>query len=345
MSEHYAISVNNLSKTYKEGWIFRKKFNALKSVSFDVPKGQIFGLLGPNGAGKTTFLKILLGVIRKSAGNATMLGHPAGSRAGRAKVGYLPERLRIPKHMTGYNALETFGNLSNVSNSEIKRKRDRLIELVGLTGRQRDKVKKYSKGMQQRLGLAQALLNDPELLVLDEPTDGLDPQARAEMRGIIRTLKEQGVTIFLNSHILQEVELICDTVAILDRGDMRYCGPVSEIGNFVKNASGLAKEGLQVEFVVGGEQAVVTREFMQVGGKAGSVSGHDTFTFSVSFNDQNGIDQFVDQLRRNNISIKGLNVDQVSLEDAFLKIVGGTRNEDIADKRHLMDNLNQPLKN
>jgi len=152
-----AITSDKLFKTYSEGIFSRKKFQALKGVSFSVNQGEIFGLLGPNGAGKTTFIKVLLGIIKKSGGRATMMGFPAGSKKCRELVGYLPERLRIPPHLTAYNALEYFGNLSNVSTSVVKSKRDEYLELVGLKGREKDLVKKFSKGMVQRLGLAQAL--------------------------------------------------------------------------------------------------------------------------------------------------------------------------------------------
>lgn len=341
MSKEFAIEVSGLWKTYREGLIFRKRFEALKGVSFSVPKGQIFGLLGPNGAGKTTFLKILLGVIRKTSGNATMLGEPAGSLAGRNQVGYLPERLRIPQHMTGYTALECFGNLSNVPNSVIKQKRDPLLELVGLTGRAKDKVKKYSKGMQQRLGLAQALLNDPKLLVLDEPTDGLDPQARAEMRAIIRRLKSDGVTVFLNSHILQEVELICDNVAILNRGVMRYCGSVEKIGEFVsQELGGEIPKGQKVEFRVLGERSVIQEQVKQLGAHQLTATADTKETvFVTELPDQASIDRTVDQLRASQISLVGLNIEQVSLEEAFLKIVGGSNDDTEAGNVDLLGNL------
>ena len=229
-SRPHAIQVESLCKTYSEGLVFKKRFEALKEVTFSVREGEIFGLLGPNGAGKTTLLKILLGIIRKSNGTASMLGFPAGSREGRKQVGYLPEHLRVPRHMTGYQALEFFGNLSNLPTRQIREKRGELLELVGLAGRAKDSVKQYSKGMLQRLGLAQALLHDPKLLFLDEPTDGLDPRARAGMRAIISGLQERGVTVFLNSHLLQEVEMVCQRVAILDKGNLRYCGEVDQIG-------------------------------------------------------------------------------------------------------------------
>jgi ABC-2 type transport system ATP-binding protein len=316
-----AIQANSLSKTYSEGMIFKKRFQALTDVSFTVNSGEIFGLLGPNGAGKTTFIKILLGIIRKSGGNATMLGQPAGSRAGRRLVGYLPEHLRIPAHLNGYTALECYGSLSNVPKAVIREKRDHLLELVGLKAWAKDRCKKYSKGMLQRLGLAQALLHEPKLLMLDEPTDGLDPQARAEMRQIIRRLKGEGVTIFLNSHLLQEVEMICDRVAILNRGRLRYCGAVSEIGEFVKKAAGTATTGLIVDIEVSGSPEHVKAGFNGHQFEITSRNPDQSFIVRLPVPDQNSVDALVDQLRQNSVSIRSLSRQHDTLEDAFLKIV------------------------
>ncbi len=317
---YLAIDSKTLCKTYSEGLVFRKRFQALTDVSFSVKQGEIFGLLGPNGAGKTTFIKILLGIIGKTSGKATMLGHPAGSRAGRRLVGYLPEHLRIPPHLNGYTALECYGSLSNLPKSVIRQKSDGLLELVGLAGRAKDRCKKYSKGMLQRLGLAQALLHDPKLLILDEPTDGLDPQARADMRQLIGRLKDKGVTIFLNSHILQEVEMICDRVAILNRGRLKYFGDVDSIGDFVAAAAGV-KPGLVVDIDVLGNPDTVNAAFTGYDFKVNARNGERSFTVQLSLGNQDGLDALVDQLRRNGVSIAGMTRQQFSLEDAFLKII------------------------
>ncbi|MEL7498500.1 MAG: ABC transporter ATP-binding protein [Planctomycetota bacterium] len=324
-SNEPAIEVRGLSKDYTSGIISRRKISALTNVSFQVNRGEIFGLLGPNGAGKTTFLKIMLGIIRKSAGQATLLGFPAGHRLGRQRVGYLPEHLRVPRHLTGYQALEFFGNLSNVPTSEIRKKRGGLLETVGLAQRARDNVKQYSKGMLQRLGLAQALLHEPELLVLDEPTDGLDPRARAEMREIIRNLQTQGVTIFLNSHLLQEVEMICDRVAILDKGKLRFCGDVDSVDRHFKQSTN--QEGDVVA------EALITVELSLVGSVDAANQclqsmSHDrresrsgSLDYVVRAKDQAEIDQLVDRLRSAGLSLVALTPSKMTLEDAFLKIV------------------------
>ena len=325
-----AIETDSLSKTYSQGLIFKQRHVALQNVSLTVNRGEIFGLLGPNGAGKTTFLKLMLGIIRKTSGQASLLGHPAGSRQGRKLVGYLPEHLRVPAHLTGYQALEFFGNLSNVPTRVVREKRGPLLETVGLADRAKDNVKQYSKGMLQRLGLAQALLHDPELLVLDEPTDGLDPKARAEMRQIIRNLQDKGVTIFLNSHLLQEVEMICQRVAVLDKGQLRYCGSVDSIGEFAAangqanitgaDASLTESQVGKIEFEVLGDLETIKQCFSTnaviTGGAAGKPS-----TVVAPIVDQATTDAWVDALRQAGISIVAMQPRRVSLEDAFLTLV------------------------
>ncbi len=327
-----AIEADSLCKTYTEGLIFRKTFDALKGISFSVNQGEIFGLLGPNGAGKTTFIKILLGIIRKTGGSAKMLGYPAGSRQGRKLVGYLPEHLRIPAHLTGNTALEVYGNLSNVPTRVIRQQRAELLELVGLADRARDSVKQYSKGMLQRLGLAQSLLHKPKLLVMDEPTDGLDPRARAEMREIIRRLQTRGVTIFLNSHLLQEVEMVCQRVAILNKGLVRYCGAVDQIGKFVND---LAVEeaktnGHQTDSVATGNRVLISiqgddadainRCFENIQFNVKTKTGNQ-FDVEAAIEQQPDVDALIDRLRNENVSIVSLQRPRVSLEDAFLQIV------------------------
>jgi ABC-2 type transport system ATP-binding protein len=318
-ANEFAIETKDLSKTYSQGLVFKQKHRALENVSLTVQRGEIFGMLGPNGAGKTTFLKIMLGIIRKTSGQASLLGYAAGSRQGRQLVGYLPEHLRVPAHLTGYQALEFFGNLSNVPTSKVREKRDELLETVGLAQRAKDNVRQYSKGMLQRLGLAQALLHDPELLVLDEPTDGLDPKARAEMRQIIRKLQERGVTIFLNSHLLQEVEMICQRVAILDKGILRYCGPVDTIGEFLgTNSTGHG--GATVEFLLVGDEFAIRSCFPEPASIRPDPA-NNSFAVSIPATDQDKVDGFVDALRSAGVSIIGVTRRRVSLEDAFLALV------------------------
>src|SRR6516225_11299422 len=204
MPDSPAIEVESLSKTYRDGLFSRKTVEALRGVTFQVERGTIFGLLGPNGAGKTTLIKVLLGIVHKSGGKASLMGLPAGDRRGRRSVGYLPENHRIPRHHTANTALEYYGALSGMRGRDIRKRRPELLELVGLSAWGGSSVKKFSKGMLQRLGLAQALMHDPELLVLDEPTDGVDPVGRKHIRDVLRGMEERGLTIFLNSHLLAE---------------------------------------------------------------------------------------------------------------------------------------------
>lgn len=314
-----AIEVVGLKKVYSTGLIFKTRHQALQDVTLKVNRGEIFGLLGPNGAGKTTFLKIMLGIIRKTAGTATMLGYPAGSKEGRRRVGYLPEHLRVSRHLTGYQALELFGNLSGVATNVIREKRGELLELVGLSQRAKDSVKQYSKGMLQRLGLAQALLHDPELLVLDEPTDGLDPRARAEMRQIIRDLQKRGVTIFLNSHLLQEVEMICQRVAILDKGNVRYCGDVATIGQTL-GETGVTSGKLVVDFTLKADQPAVLDCLQSHSPKLQEITEGLT-KVRLSLGEQAEVDQAIDRLRSAQLSIVAVEPQRISLEDAFLELV------------------------
>lgn len=229
-SVHPIIAVDHLEKTYRGGVLRRHSdVDALRGVCLHANAGQIFGLLGPNGAGKTTLIKILLGVIRATGGRASLFGLPAGSSEARRHVGYLPESLRVDRHHTARSALKFYGKLSRLDSPTIARRSDELLDLVGLAGRDRESVKRFSKGMLQRLGLAQALMHDPDLLILDEPTDGLDPVGRSEVRRVIEQLRDAGKTIFLNSHILHEVELICTHLAIMARGKVLATGPIAEM--------------------------------------------------------------------------------------------------------------------
>ena len=308
-----AIEATELWKTYRNG-IMRRRFDALRGITLRVERGEIFGLLGPNGAGKTTLIKILLGIARKSGGHATLLGRPAGDLASRVRVGYLPENLRIAGHHTARTALDLYGKLSGLSATEIKQKRDVLLEGVGLADRAKESVKKFSKGMLQRLGLAQALLHDPELLILDEPTDGLDPLGRSHVRTLLNQLKQQGRTVFLNSHILQEVELICDRVAILDRGVLRAMGKVDEIAPS-------QAAGIELELVVNGTQAEIQVALGERGVNRWETLGDGQQRLFLRLLGQAAVDECVDDIRRRGISVIGLARHRVSLEDAFLSLL------------------------
>jgi ABC-2 type transport system ATP-binding protein len=205
------------------------KIRALKSVSLSVHRGEIFGLLGQNGAGKTTLIKLLLGVIRSTEGDAHVLDHRIGHAGVRRRIGYLPEDHHFPDYHTAASLLDFYGALLDVPARLRAQRIPEVLELVGLKGRMHSKIRTYSKGMKQRVGIAQAIMHDPELIFLDEPTDGVDPIGRREIRDLIRKLKEQGKTVFINSHLLGEVELICDRVVILQRGKIIRMGDIPSL--------------------------------------------------------------------------------------------------------------------
>ncbi|MGE5507216.1 MAG: ATP-binding cassette domain-containing protein [Chitinophagales bacterium] len=206
-----AIETAGLTKVYRGG-------GGCQEISLTIAPGEVFGLLGPNGAGKSTLVKTLVGLVRRTGGRGSLYGHPIGSLEARRTFGFLPELFRYQDWMTGRELLDFHASLRRISPEDQPRRRQAVLDLVGLTGRENDRIVSYSKGMQQRLGLAVALLADPPLLFLDEPTSALDPVGRHEVRRLIQDLKAAGKSVFLNSHLLSEVELVCDRVAIIDQG-------------------------------------------------------------------------------------------------------------------------------
>jgi ABC-2 type transport system ATP-binding protein len=306
-----AIEVSMLGKIYRDGFFGHRRVEALKCVSFCVERSAIFGLLGPNGAGKTTLIKILLGLVRKTSGSATLLGLPAGDRNGRRAVGYLPENHRIPRHHTGNTALEYYGSLSGMSGRDIRRRRPELLEQVGLGRWGRTSVKNYSKGMLQRLGLAQSMLHEPELLILDEPTDGVDPVGRSEMRAVLQRLKDQGKTVFINSHLLQEVELVCDRVAILVQGELKREGRISDLTE---------RKDADWEMILAGPETTI-REALQLYAFEFARISQEQIRVTLRLADQKAADHCVDELRRRGVSIVSFARRRDTLEEAFLDIV------------------------
>lgn len=222
----HVIETKDLSKRYISGFS-KKAVDALNNFTFSVNQGEIFGLLGPNGAGKTTLIKILLGITFPTKGEAKIFGVDVKNHKAKRKVGYLPENHRFPSYLTGEQVLRYYGQLSGMKNDRsMDEKISQLLSAMNLTNWAKTSVKKYSKGMMQKLGLSQALLGEPELIFLDEPTDGVDPIGRKEIRDMLIELKSKGKTIFLNSHLLSEVEMICDRVAILNKGQLLMEGSV-----------------------------------------------------------------------------------------------------------------------
>ncbi len=220
---NHAIDLHHVEKIYKGN------VHALRDVEMQVHAGEIFGLLGPNGAGKSTLVKIMMTVVRPTRISGTVLGQPVGHKSTLGRVGYLPEHHRFPRYLTGRQALEFYAAMAKVGGPDRKDRAGALLQTVGMTDWADKKVSSYSKGMQQRVGLAQALMNDPELILLDEPTDGVDPVGRREIRDVLLELRSQGKTIFLNSHLLSELEMVCDRVAILVQGKVVMQGTLDEL--------------------------------------------------------------------------------------------------------------------
>jgi ABC-2 type transport system ATP-binding protein len=223
------VEIENLSKDFSVGFWKKRPVRALDNLCLEVHKGEIFGFLGPNGAGKSTTIKILMNLLHASSGQARILDEPVDHISMHRKIGYLPENPYFYDYLTPEELLTYMGSLFGISRSELSRKVDLLLENVGLKDARRIQLRKFSKGMVQRVGIAQTLINDPEIVFLDEPMSGLDPLGRSEVRRIITSLKEKGVTVFFSSHVLPDVEALCDRIAILNKGKLQETGALEDI--------------------------------------------------------------------------------------------------------------------
>jgi ABC-2 type transport system ATP-binding protein len=222
------IEIRNLTKVYRDFW-GRRKVRAVNSLSLDVKKGEVFGLLGPNGSGKTTTIKMLLGLLFPTEGEISILGRPATDVAKNERIGYLPEESYLYRFLTAEETLDFYGRLFDMPASVRKERTEKLLSLVKITHARKRQLKEYSKGMTRRIGLAQALINDPDLVLLDEPTSGLDPLGNRDMKDLILQLKEQGKTVLMCSHLLADVQDVCDRIAILYGGELKVLGRVDEL--------------------------------------------------------------------------------------------------------------------
>lgn len=283
---------------------------ALKGVSIRVEPGEVYGLLGQNGAGKTTLVKILLGIVRPTGGTANLLSRPAGDASARRRVGYLPEDHRFPEYHTGYSLLDFYGALYGVPSFERRKRIPVALERVGIADRMKSKIRTYSKGMKQRLGIAQALIHKPELVFLDEPTDGVDPLGRREIRTILQELKDDGVTVFVNSHLLSEVELVCDRVAILQRGEMAREGTIAELTQ---------QRNTYVLGLADGQSFPVVEAK-----SAGFEMRQSGVYWETTLHDGQSIDSLVDLLRGRGLSLRHLIEKRQTLEETFLQTVGAS---------------------
>ncbi len=228
-SQDFAVQTDGLTKVYRDFW-GRDKVRALDDLTLTIKRGEVFGLLGPNGSGKSTTIKLLLGLIFPSSGKATVLGQPAGSTEINERIGFLPEESYLYRFLNGEEILRFYGRLFRIPRKELNRRVPELLDIVGLDAKARKrKLREYSKGMARRIGLAQALINNPDLILLDEPTTGLDPIGTREMKDLILSLKAQGKTVLLCSHLLADVQDVCDRITILFRGKMQKLGDVNQL--------------------------------------------------------------------------------------------------------------------
>jgi len=257
-SSEVIVETRNLSKVYRDFW-GRQKVRALKALDLEIRRGEVFGLLGPNGSGKSTTIKLLLGLLFPTSGRALVFGQDASEVRKNERIGYLPEESYLYKFLNAEETLDFYGRLFDMP-SDVRRQRvTELIRMVGLEGAKRRQLKEYSKGMTRRIGLAQALINDPELILLDEPTSGLDPIGTREMKDMIIKLREEGKTVVMCSHLLADVQDVCDRIAILHQGELKELGRVDSLLR-VKDVTQIRAKGLSKEL----ENEI--REVIQRGG-------------------------------------------------------------------------------
>ncbi len=294
----FAIDLTGVAKTYN------RKVHALRGVDCRVNRSEVFGLLGPNGAGKSTLVKILMTVIRPSAGSGTVLGDRVGHKATLARIGYLPEHNRFPDYLTGGQVLDYLGGLSGVDRATRRARATELLGLVGMDKWSTMQVRKYSKGMRQRIGVAAALINDPDLVLLDEPTDGVDPVGRRDIRDVVRVLKDRGKAVFINSHLLSELELVCDRVAILVQGKVASQGTIHELT--------LDQQRYEIELT----EPSPALNLPDTAGIA-----REGNTVSVATLEPERIQPIIDALRAQGCVIRSVRPVRPSLEDLFMRAV------------------------
>jgi ABC-2 type transport system ATP-binding protein len=299
-----AIDVQDATKTY------RGRVQALRGVSLAVREGEVFGLLGPNGAGKSTLVKILMTVVRPTSVRGTVLGEPVGTQRVLERVGYLPEHHRFPPYLTGRQVVDFFGALSRVPRAVRRPRTDALLALVGMREWADRRVTTYSKGMQQRIGIATALVNDPRLVILDEPTDGVDPVGRREIRDMLLAVRAEGRTVLVNSHLLSEVEMVADRVAIISKGQTVAQGSVEELT--------AASHRWEVD-AVGGPAALALGACALEGRDRADAPG--VRTYAVPGRDPAAVQPAIDALRAAGASVVRVERARETLEDLFVRSV------------------------
>jgi ABC-2 type transport system ATP-binding protein len=311
MMSEYALETKQLAKVYRSRFGGRE-IRAVTDLSLRVPVGIKFGLLGANGAGKTTFVKMVLSAVHPTSGSATIFGRNASEPEARRPVGYLPENHRFPTYLTGQGMLDFYGALSGLDAADRKKRIPQYLDLVGLNGWADVRIKKYSKGMLQRLGLAQALIHRPRLLILDEPTDGVDPVGRREIREVLNQLTGTGVTVFLNSHLLSEVESFCEYVAILKKGQLALEGKISSL---------VAGAGYSI--VASNLPEAALESFRQ----SGLIISSHAAGFELQARSREESNLAIDRIRAAGGMIESMHASNISLEDVFIQT---TRTEKVA---------------
>jgi ABC-2 type transport system ATP-binding protein len=301
-----AIEVSGLSKQYRTS--FGSRIVALDGIDLSVAKGELFGLLGPNGAGKTTTVKIVLGLTHPTAGSARIFGLPVSDPESRRRVGYLPEGHKIPGYLTARQTLSIFGRMSGVDADTIKKRSGELLETLRISQWIDVRVKKFSKGMTQRLGLATALIHSPNVLLLDEPTDGVDPVGRREIRDLLRDEAKNGTAILVNSHLLSEVEMTCDRVAVLRSGKVVAQGTVDA----------LTRRSAKYKLIAATPvDDALLAQFRESGAGAERVNGH----VELAVNDVQHLNALLDLLRARGGLVSELSPVRSTLEDVFVDLV------------------------
>jgi ABC-2 type transport system ATP-binding protein len=306
------VCTQNLCKIFRVGF-WGKKVTAVDHVSLDVRRGEIFGFLGPNGAGKTTTLKILMGLIYPSSGTARLFGYSVGDHRAKARLGFLPESPYFYDFLTSREFLRFYGHLFDFSGKVLEQRVDELLELVGMTPAGDLQLRKFSKGMLQRVGIAQALINDPELVILDEPMSGLDPIGRKEVRDLILRLKESGKTVMFSSHILHDAEVLCDRVAMIMKGRLVACGHVSEL---------IAGDTThEVEMVI---DRLLPEALERIKPLASKVVFQGERVMAV-LSRQQDVDHALDVIRSAKAKLVALTPHKTSLEDLFIRKATGAQ--------------------
>jgi ABC-2 type transport system ATP-binding protein len=301
LSASLAIDTHNLRKVFGDNV-------AVRGLTLQVERGEVFGFLGPNGAGKTTSIKMLLGLVAPSDGGGQLLGQPLGHRATRARIGFLPEHFRFHDWLTAREFLTLHGQLYGIAPARLAARRADLLERVGLTPFERKPLRTFSKGMLQRIGLAQALLNEPDLVFLDEPTSGLDPVGRRLVRDIIRELRTRGTTVFLNSHLLSEVEITCDRVAFIKHGEVIQTSALKSLVDGATRVT-LRARALSPQALAGL-------------GQWGRDIRADGETTTLTVEDEEALPAITRYLVDQGAQVYALTPQHLALEDLFIQIIG-----------------------